>query len=160
MASREWIEAAVEAYEGNLLFVSHDRYFINRFATRIWMLENGRITDFDGTYQQFQAARERAGTNRDGKAAPSPLPKEEPKPQKKRSGGTKELEKQVAAGGAGGGPRRRNGQYELVQKAEEVALNYLELQKVYDEQKALEEEIAALYTNWERLAAELEEAQA
>ena len=89
VASREWIEAAVEAYEGNLLFVSHDRYFINRFATRIWMLENGRITDFDGTYQQFQAARERAGTNRDGKAAPSPLPKEEPKPQKKRSGGTK-----------------------------------------------------------------------
>ena len=40
VASREWIEEAVESYEGNLLFVSHDRYFINRFATRIWMLEN------------------------------------------------------------------------------------------------------------------------
>ena len=159
VASREWIEAAVEAYEGNLLFVSHDRYFINRFATRIWMLENGRITDFDGTYQQFQAARERAGTNRDGKAAPSPLPKEEPKPQKKRSGGTKELEKQVAAAERAVAKAEER-QYELVQKAEEVASNYLELQKVYDEQKALEEEIAALYTNWERLAAELEEAQA
>ena len=43
VASREWIEEAVESYEGNLLFVSHDRYFINRFATRIWMLENGQI---------------------------------------------------------------------------------------------------------------------
>ena len=52
VASREWIEEAVESYEGNLLFVSHDRYFINRFATRIWMLENGRITDFRGTFEE------------------------------------------------------------------------------------------------------------
>ena len=42
-------EEAVEEYEGNLLFVSHDRYFIDRFATRIWMLEGGRITDFKGS---------------------------------------------------------------------------------------------------------------
>ena len=55
--SREWIEEAVEEYEGNLLFVSHDRYFIDRFASRIWLLENGQITDFRGTYQEFQAAR-------------------------------------------------------------------------------------------------------
>ena len=32
----------MEAYDGTLLFVSHDRYFINRFATRIWELANGR----------------------------------------------------------------------------------------------------------------------
>ena len=36
VASREWIEEAVESYEGNLLFVSHDRYFIDKFATRIF----------------------------------------------------------------------------------------------------------------------------
>ena len=46
--SREWIEEAVEDYEGTLLFVSHDRYFIDRFATRIWTLENGKISDFRG----------------------------------------------------------------------------------------------------------------
>ena len=44
--SREWIEEAVEAYDGTLLFVSHDRYFINRFATRIWELADGTITDY------------------------------------------------------------------------------------------------------------------
>ena len=38
IAAREWIEEAVEAFDGTLLFVSHDRYFINRFATRIWEL--------------------------------------------------------------------------------------------------------------------------
>ena len=46
IASREWIEEAVEAFDGTLLFVSHDRYFINRFATRVWELEEQRITDY------------------------------------------------------------------------------------------------------------------
>jgi ATPase subunit of ABC transporter with duplicated ATPase domains len=44
--SREWMEGALEDYEEALLFVSHDRYFIDRFATRIWELENGRIVDY------------------------------------------------------------------------------------------------------------------
>lgn len=60
--SREWVEEAVEAYEGALLFVSHDRYFINRFATRVWELENGVITDYPvpfGRYREIKA-REKA----------------------------------------------------------------------------------------------------
>ena len=73
-------------------------------------------------------------------------------------GRTKELEKQVSAAERAVAKAEER-QYELTLKAEEVASNYLELQKVYDEQKALEEEIAALYTKWETLAAELEEAR-
>ena len=46
IASREWIEEAVEAFDGTLLFVSHDRYFIQRFATRVWELADGTITDY------------------------------------------------------------------------------------------------------------------
>ena len=156
VASREWIEEALEDYEGNLLFVSHDRYFINRFATRIWMLEDGHITDFEGTYQEFQAARERKQAQ--AKAAP-PAQEQKPKKEKpRRPGGTKELEKQVAAAERAVAKAEER-QYELSLRAEEVASNYLELQKVYEEQKALEDEIAALYAKWEQLAAELEEAQ-
>ena len=156
VASREWIEEAVEDYEGNLLFVSHDRYFINRFATRIWMLEDGHITDFEGTYQEFQAARERKQAQ--AKAAP-PAQEQKPKKEKpRRPGGTKELEKQVAAAERAVAKAEER-QYKLSLRAEEVASNYLELQKVYEEQKALEDEIAALYAKWEQLAAELEEAQ-
>ena len=46
IASREWVEAAIEEFEGVLLFVSHDRYFIEKFAERIWLLEDGTIRDF------------------------------------------------------------------------------------------------------------------
>lgn len=156
VASREWIEEAVESYEGNLLFVSHDRYFINRFATRIWMLENGQIIDFRGTFEEYRAAQER---KRLQAALPVKAEPEKPKKEKpRRPGGTKELEKQVAAAERAVAKAEAR-QYELTLKAEEVASNYLELQKVYDEQKALEEEIAALYTKWETLAAELEEAR-
>ena len=156
IASREWIEEAVAEYEGNLLFVSHDRYFIKQFATRIWMLEDGHITDFRGTFEEFRAARERA---KNQAAAPVKAEPEKPKKEKpKRPGGTKELEKQVAAAERAVAKAEER-QYELSLKAEEVASNYLELQKVYEEQKALEDEIATLYTRWETLAAELEEAR-
>ena len=53
LASREWIEEAVEAFDGTLLFVSHDRYFVERFATRVLYLENGYLTDFIGSYSAF-----------------------------------------------------------------------------------------------------------
>ena len=56
IASREWIEDAVSAFEGTLLFVSHDRYFTNKFATRIWELSNGSIRDFKGTYEEYRSA--------------------------------------------------------------------------------------------------------
>ena len=156
IASREWIEDAVADYEGNLLFVSHDRYFIKQFATRIWMLEDGHITDFRGTFEEIRAARDRA---KNLASAPAKAEPEKPKKEKpKRPGGTKELEKQVAAAERAVAKEEER-QYELSLKAEEVASNYLELQKVYEEQKALEEEIATLYTQWEKLAAELEEAK-
>lgn len=154
IASREWIEEAVEDYEGNLLFVSHDRYFINRFATRIWMLENGGITDFDGTYEEFQAAQARKGA---GMPASAPVV-EEKKEKPKRSGGTKELEKQVNAAEREVA-RAEERMFDLTQEIEEASSDYLKLQELYEKRTALEYEIATLYTNWEKLAAELEEAR-
>ena len=55
--AREWVEEAVEAFDGTLLFVSHDRYFINRFATRIWELADGTITDYPMGFTQYQAVK-------------------------------------------------------------------------------------------------------
>ncbi len=155
--SREWIEEAVEEYGGNLLFVSHDRYFIEKFATRVWMLEDGKLTDFHGTYREFRAWRERQEQQRE---APQPAAKaEEPKQAKaKRPGGTKELEKQVRA--AERAVEKAEVRLdELAQQAQDAASDYLKLQDVYKEREAVEDELAHLYAEWERLAAELEEAK-
>ena len=152
--SREWIEEAVEEYEGNLLFVSHDRYFIDRFATRIWMLEQGTITDFRGTYQEFQTAKERGRLAE--AAAPPPPPEKKDKP--KRSGGTKSLEKEVNAAERAVAAAEEQ-MFDLEQAIQEASADYLKLQELYEQREALEDELAHLYAVWERLAADLEEAR-
>ena len=160
--SREWIEEAVEEYEGNLLFVSHDRYFIDRFASRIWMLEDGHITDFRGNYQEYQAARARGVA---GKSASdvqvsvekAPEPKEK-KEKPKRPGGTKNLEKEVAAAERAVGKAEEQ-MYDLEQQIQEASADYLKLQELYEQREALEEEILKLYGAWETLSAQLEEAR-
>ena len=152
--SREWIEEAVEDYQGNLLFVSHDRYFIDRFATRVWMLEDGKITDFKGTYQEFQAARERGKLTEQVVAAPAPEKRDKPK----RPGGTKNLEKEVNAAERAVAAAEEQ-MYDLEQAVQEASADYLKLQELYEQREALEDELAHLYAVWERLAAELEEAR-
>lgn len=154
--SREWIEEAVEDYEGNLLFVSHDRYFIDRFATRIWCLEEGKVWDFKGSYEEFQAAREKAGKGDPIPTAPQPAQQKAERP--KRAGGTKNLEKEVAAAERAVAKAEEE-MFDLTQAMEEHAADYLKLQALYEQRDALEEEILRLYGTWERLAAELEEAR-
>ena len=155
--SREWIEEAVEEYGGNLLFVSHDRYFIEKFATRVWMLENGQITDFKGTYSEFRAFRERQEQFKNGKA-PAPEPEKPKEDRPRRPGGTKELEKQVRA--AERAVEKLEVRLdELAQEAEGAASDYLRLQEIYRERESVEDELARCYAEWERLAAELEDAK-
>ena len=67
--SREWIEEAVEAYDGTLLFVSHDRYFINRFATRIWELADGTITDYPMGFAQYRQVKAQEEAEKSATAA-------------------------------------------------------------------------------------------
>ena len=153
--SREWIEEAVEEYEGNLLFVSHDRYFIDRFATRVWVLEDGQVTDFRGSYGEYRAARER----KQAQAVPAPAAAPaETKEKPRRPGGTKNLEKEVAAAERAVAKAEEQ-MYELGLQIEEAAADYLKLQELYEQREALEEEILKLYGTWERLSAELEEAR-
>jgi ATP-binding cassette subfamily F protein 3 len=53
IASREILENAVSAYSGTVLYVSHDRYFINRTATRILELSENGLAGYDGNYDYY-----------------------------------------------------------------------------------------------------------
>lgn len=143
--SREWMEDAISGYGEALLFVSHDRYFIEKFANRIWCFENGRITDFRGTFGEFRAYRERQQAI--AQAAKSAAPKPEKKP--KRSG-TPEREKQL---------RRVEREInkaearlaELEAECEANASDYVRLMELDAEREELNKSLNALYIEWEEL---------
>ncbi len=155
--SREWIEESVEQFQGNLLFVSHDRYFIEKFATRIWMLESGQILDYKGDYREFRVWRERQQQLKNSQRQSRSTEMDRTKAEKqKRTGGTKELEKQVKAAERAV-EKAETRQNELGREIEAAASDYLVLQDLYAEQEQLKETLDRLYEEWEKLAQELED---
>ena len=142
IASREWVEAAIEEFEGVLLFVSHDRYFIEKLAERIWLLEDGTIRDFPCGYQKYRSILEH-------EAAAKPAPVVEAKPKKEKpKGGTKESEKLV---------RRLEREIEkqeaaiaeLDTKIEAAAADYQELTRLLGEKETAENALMELMEQWE-----------
>ena len=152
IASREWIEEAVEAYDGTLLFVSHDRYFINRFATRVWELADGTITDYPMGFAQYRAV----------KAQEEKEKEETPKPVKEKS----ITERPRPANRAQQAARRQLTICERdIAKAEEriaaldadmeaAACDYEKLNELLKEKEAAQAELDALYEKWEALSLE------
>ena len=59
LPARQALEKLLGTYSGTLLFVSHDRYFVDSLATRVWDLEAGAILDFSGNYTRYRVERER-----------------------------------------------------------------------------------------------------
>ena len=151
--SREWIEEAVEAYDGTLLFVSHDRYFINRFATRIWELADGTITDYPMGFAEYKKVKAD-----EKKAAPPPVKAEkkgdtrQPRMNREKQAirrqlticetGIAKLEAECAR---------------LDALMEEVACDAGKLNEVYQQKQETEERLMAEMSRWEELSLQLEE---
>ena len=142
IASREWVEAAIEEFEGVLLFVSHDRYFIEKFAERIWLLEDGTIRDFPCGYAKFRSILEH-------EKAAKPAVVEAPKPKKEKpKGGTKDTDKLI---------RRLEREIEKQEKVvaeldagiEAAAADYQELTRLLAEKEAAETVLLDLMEQWE-----------
>ncbi|MBR2787381.1 MAG: ABC-F family ATP-binding cassette domain-containing protein [Clostridia bacterium] len=56
--TKEVLEEAIEEFDGTLVFVSHDRYFINKFAQKIFEFENGSVTPYIGNYDDYKKKKE------------------------------------------------------------------------------------------------------
>ncbi len=147
IASREWMEDALSDYEQTLLFVSHDRYFIEKFATRIWALADGRITDFRGGYSEFCQWRDRQEVFRQNERAAQKKKEPKAEPKKKPVQGNDKaiakaereiakLEAKIAA---------------LDAEAEANGSDYQKLMELSAEREGLENELLGLYEQWEEL---------
>ena len=147
IASREWVEAAIEEFEGVLLFVSHDRYFIEKFAERIWLLENGTIRDFRCGYQKYRAILEHEAAARQTVKQPPREKKEKPR------GGTKESDKRI---------RKLEREIEKQEAAiaaldgqiEAAAADYQELTRLLGEKENAEAQLMDMMEQWEEAQTE------
>ena len=148
IASREWIEQALDDYGGTLLFVSHDRWFVDRFATRIWELKDGVLTDFQGGYQEYQDYKARQTDLTRAAKRHEPKPKTG-KPQKAADPAKQmaRLERDI---------EKLEGQMaELTAQEEANATDYQKLMELGEEKVALQEKLDGLYAQWEELAEQI-----
>jgi len=143
LPSREWIEDAVGRYGETLIFISHDRYFINRFATRIWEIESGTFFDFPGTYDEYRAYKEQ-------KAAAEQIKKEAPaKPKLKRK--PADTQKEI---------RRLEREIEKLEDEldgikllrDEFSADYEKLMELDERDKESQEALTGLYEQWSLLS--------
>ncbi len=167
--SKEILEDALCAYTGTVLYVSHDRYFINRTAHRILDLNRRTLTNYLGNYDYYLEKKEEQLTRIDtalsdsqpGKSsvagsgtndAPSgakqdwKAKKEQQAAQRKRENDLKKCEAQIEA------LEKRNEEIDGLMVSPDVCTNVTKLQELNREKEENEKELASLYEKWEELS--------
>ena len=139
--SREWIEEAVADFEGTMLFISHDRYFLNKFASKIWSMKNGTIAEFTGNFGDYlktvaaDEGRPKAPQNTNKKKKPPAKAKVQPKAPIALETLINEAETALS---------KINVEVELCLSE----LDYQKTNDLYQKKHQLEEHIASLYDQW------------
>lgn len=162
IASKEILEKALNEYTGTVLYVSHDRYFINQTATRILDLVNKSLVNYIGNYDYYLEKRDAltaAYTNTStATAAQSATPslsetkldwkaqKEEQAKMRKRQNDLKKVEERI------GLLEERDAQIDIELSNPEVFSNSVKCQELSTEKASILEELDSLYETWESLA--------
>ena len=158
ITSKEILEDAINAYEGTVLYVSHDRYFINRTASRILELSEGALTGYLGNYDYYLEKKTEASLST---LPASPSQKEDlptetkldwqaqkklQADKRKKENDLKKCEESIAL--------LEQEQKEIDAKMSDpsIATNVAELQKLASRQKELADKLEGLYEQWEALA--------
>lgn len=165
IVSKEILENAISNYAGTVLYVSHDRYFINKTATRILDLTNNQLLNYIGNYDYYMEKKEEmekaylqssavtatsstkttSAENSSG-ALDWKQQKEEQARLRKRQNELKKIEEEIAS------LEIRNEEIDDLLSKEEIYTNVSELLKLNTEKKALEERLETLMEQWEDLA--------
>ena len=169
IASKEILEEALNNYSGTLLYVSHDRYFINSTASRILELVNRTFVNYIGNYDYYLEKKEEltracasapaagaaassspASSDTGAKDPGSRLSWQEQKEQqareRKRKNELKKTEEEISR------LEERNAQIDHEMTLEEVYSNSVRCQELASEHAENEEKLAELYELWEMLA--------
>ena len=168
IAAREAVEAALEAFDGTVLLVSHDRYFINEVASRIWEIDNQQVNDYKGNYSFYveekakRAALEATadtGSKSDNKVAAKESRPVKTKPEEKqRRYSEQELEKLLAKVELN--IREQEAMLKLLEKQLADPANHEDLEnsaRLAEEYEKMKKEIDKLMLKWEELMAAEEE---
>ena len=157
--SKEILEEALRNYTGTVLYVSHDRYFINRTATRILELTNQSMVNYIGNYDYYmekreeltriyapgleeeQAAESVSATKLDWKQR-----KEEQARQRKRENDLKKTEAEIER------LETRDKEIDSEMEKPEIAVNVAECVRLANEKAEIAEKLEELYEKWEELA--------
>lgn len=159
IVSKEILEKALNSYTGTLLYVSHDRYFINQTATRILNLTNRSMVNYIGNYDYYLEKKEEltkiyapadsAESEAETISAAKldwKQKKEEQARQRKRENDLKKTEAEIE--------RLENRDKEIDEEIAlpEVATNVAECLRLTKEKAAIAEQLEVLYEKWESLA--------
>ena len=168
IAAREAVEAALEAFDGTVLLVSHDRYFINEVASRIWEIDNQQVNDYKGNYSFYveekvkRAALEATadtGSKSDNKVVAKESRPVKTKPEEKqRRYSEQELEKLLAKVELN--IREQEAMLKLLEKQLADPANHEDLEnsaRLAEEYEKMKKEIDKLMLKWEELMAADEE---
>lgn len=159
--SKEILESALSDYTGTVLYVSHDRYFVNKTATRIMELSNQSITSYAGNYDYYmnekakqltKAASSSSDTTNLTKEMDSSSKqdwkknKEEQAKARKQANALKKCEENIH------NTEERLSQLEEEMAQPEIATNISKLLELNKEKESLDAKLEALYEEWEALA--------
>lgn len=162
ITSKEILENALNDYTGTVLYVSHDRYFINQTATRIMELTNNRFINYIGNYDYYLAKKEEltaaytdstsSNTVQAAEATASEAKlswqeqKEEQARLRKRQNELKKTEERIAF------LESRDAELNELLSKEEIYTNSVKCQELATEKAKNNEELETLYEKWEELA--------
>ncbi len=162
ITSKEILEKALNDYTGTLLYVSHDRYFINQTATRILDLVNQTFVNYIGNYDYYLEKREEltavyAGGTEDASdsvssetVSESKLSWQEKKEAnaraRKRQNDLKKTEERITM------LEERDAEIDGMMTLEEIFTNSVRCQELADEKASIAEELEVLYEQWEHLS--------